>query len=85
MLFELKQGSDGGDKEGPYVQIFYRNSTKLPNPPALDIPGCGQKCSLTHMYKLYEKVLPIQSFEEECSLRDGEILPPGGNPESNSL
>lgn len=80
IFFEMYQGN-----QDPYVQIFYRNSTKLQNPQALDIPGCGSKCPLTNFYKLYEDVLPTKSFDDECMLHEGEILPPGGNPETNSL
>lgn len=82
VFFEMyKDATD----ESPYVQIFYRNSTKLAHMPPLEIPGCGMKCPLTELYKLYYDVLPIKSFEEECALRDGETLPLSGNPENNSL
>lgn len=60
--------------------MFYRNSTDT-EPPALNIPNCGIKCPLDKWYELYENVMPTQSFIEECKLREGEILPPGGNPE----
>ncbi|XP_055307972.1 prostatic acid phosphatase-like [Sitodiplosis mosellana] len=82
IFFELYK-SNGN----PYVQIFYMNSAELEhiwNHP-LEIPNCGTKCSLTDLYELYHDVLPTQSFEEEFVLRDGEILPPDGNPENNSL
>lgn len=80
MFFELHKAG-----ESSYVQIFYRNSTKLANISPLEIPGCGMKCALTDLYKLYHDVLPAKTFEEECTLRDGEILPLSGNPENNSL
>lgn len=37
------------------------------------------------MYELYNEILPQKSFDEECVLHEGETLPPGGNPENNSL
>lgn len=67
------------------MQIFYRNSTEIPNPSALNIPGCGSKCELTKMYDLYHDILPTHDFEHECRLRDGEQLPFGGNPENGPL
>lgn len=53
--------------------------------PPLNIPGCGSKCPLATLYQLYRDVLPTQSFDDACKLRNGETLPPGGNPENNSL
>lgn len=79
LFFELYQNEDN-----PYVQIFYRNSTAT-NIPPLSIPNCGAKCPMNKMYELYGDILPSQSFDEECKLRDGEYLPPGGNPESYPL
>lgn len=51
----------------------------------MEIPNCGTKCPLYRMYELYDDVLPKQSYEKECQLRDGETYPPGGNPELNEL
>lgn len=53
--------------------------------PPLNIPGCGTKCPLVDLYKLYADILPAQDFDVECKLRNGEILPASGNPENNSL
>lgn len=78
MFFELYKSD-----EIPYVQIYYRNTTKMTNLPPLEIPGCGTKCPLTDLYNLYSDVLPTQSFEEECVLRDGEVW--RWNPENISL
>lgn len=64
-----------------YVQVFYRNSTES-DVPALNIPNCGNKCPLDMWFELYQNILPTQSFEKECELRNGEILPPEGNPET---
>lgn len=64
-----------------YVQVFYKNSTEI-NIPALEVPNCGTKCPLNKWYEVYKSILPTQTFEEECELRGGEILPASGNPES---
>lgn len=81
VLFELYKAD-----ELPYVQIYYKNSTAADIPPIeMEIPSCGKKCPLEKMYEVYQDILPTKSFEEECVLRDGESLPPDGNPENNSL
>lgn len=48
------------------------------------MPNCGTKCPLDKMYEWYDDILPEQSFDEECKLRDGEFLPLDGNPETNN-
>lgn len=68
----------------PYVQIFYKNTSDT-NISALEIPYCGTKCPLDRLYHLYEDILPTQTFEEECKLRDGESLLIDGNPENDAL
>lgn len=62
------------------MQLFFKNSTatKLP---ALDVPGCGKKCSIEKLYELYKDILPTQSFEKECALRDWEFVASMDNPE----
>lgn len=72
-MFELYE-----QKGSHYVQLFYKNSTEAT---LLEFPGCGTKCHLDDLYDIYEDILPTQSFEEECALRYGESLAPGGNPE----
>ena len=79
MFFELYQAND----DTHYVQLFYKNSTAT-DIPALEIPNCGQKCALEKLYELYRDIIPTQSFEKECELRDGETLP-DGILENNSL
>lgn len=79
IFFELYHGNTT-----PFVQVFYRNTTETSVSP-LNIPDCGTKCPLQRFYELYDDILPKKSIDEECALRDGEILLPGGNPESNSL
>ncbi|XP_031636524.1 uncharacterized protein LOC116349297 [Contarinia nasturtii] len=78
LFFELYKVKSEWDH---YVQIYYKNSidTEIT---ALHIPKCGIKCPLDKLYALYDDILPTQSFTKECKLRDGEVLPPGGNPES---
>lgn len=70
--------------DNPYVQIFYKNSTITEFPP-LEIPGCGMKCPLHKLYEIYHDILPTKSFDSECILRDGEVLPAEGNLENNAL
>lgn len=62
ILFELRLISDV-----PYLKIFYKNSTDR-NPAAINIPNCGQLCSLENMYKLYNSVLPTDHFVTECKI-----------------
>ncbi|XP_055305422.1 prostatic acid phosphatase-like isoform X2 [Sitodiplosis mosellana] len=80
VFFELYQADD----HAHYLQLFYKNSTAT-DFPALEIPACGTKCPLEKMYELYHDIIPTQSFEKECELRDGEILPASGSIENNSL
>ncbi|XP_031616331.1 lysosomal acid phosphatase-like [Contarinia nasturtii] len=52
-----------------YIQIFYRKSDEeilLP----LNIPNCGEKCSLDQLYKLYNDIIPDRDHDTECSLYD---------------
>lgn len=76
LLFELRTS-----EETPYVQVFFKPSPHT-DTQILNIPECGYNCTLDDMYRLYDEILPTQSFEAECKLREGEYLPPGGNPES---
>lgn len=82
LFFELYKTDDDS-----YMKIFYKNFTEINNEviPALVFPGCEEKCPLNKLYDLYKAILPTRSFEEECRLREGESLPPGGNPESYAL
>lgn len=83
ILFELKAAA--ADDKHPYVQIFYKNSTAA-DIPALEISGCGKSCPLEKMYEIYHDILPSESFEKECVLRENESLPADTtNPENNSL
>ncbi|XP_031629659.1 prostatic acid phosphatase-like [Contarinia nasturtii] len=55
-----------GEKEH-YIQIFYRKSGEeilLP----LNIPNCGEKCSLDQLYKLYNDIIPDRDHDTECRL-----------------
>lgn len=69
---------------GPYVKLFYKDSVEK-EAQLLEIPECGVKCSLNDLYKLYWDILPTKSFEAECTLRFGELLPVNGNPESYAV
>lgn len=80
LLFELYQGNGY-----PYLQLFYRKYLKDNDPSPIPIPGCETHCPLSNWYQIYKDILPTQSIEEECRLHEGETLPPGGNPENNSL
>lgn len=77
ILFELYKQNDSH-----YVQIFYKNPEEAT---LLEFPGCGPKCPLKNLYELYKDILPTQPFDEECALRYGESLAPGGNPESYTI
>lgn len=47
-----------------YIQIFYRKEDEE-NLQPLNIPGCGEKCTLEQFYDLYEDIIP-DDFEKEC-------------------
>ncbi|XP_031637759.1 lysosomal acid phosphatase-like [Contarinia nasturtii] len=50
-----------------FIQIFYRKSDEeilLP----LNIPNCGEKCSLDQLYKLYYDIIPNRDHDTECRL-----------------
>lgn len=63
ILFELYKSKT----DGYYIQLFYKNSTDE-NLVPLNIPTCGQKCSLERFRKVYESIIPVNSFEKECQL-----------------
>lgn len=76
LFFELYQGDND-----PYVKLFYKNSTETSDLPQLEIPKCGETCSLKKLYELYDHILPKRSHAEECILRDGEERPTKENTE----
>lgn len=84
LLFELYKSNNSTEK---YLQLFYRNSTDTANAPVpLEIPNCGtSKCPLNKWYELYRDILPTKTYDEECRLRVGEVLPINGNPEHFTL
>lgn len=49
-----------------YVQLYYRNSVRAPEP--INIPQCGTACPLSAMYELYAEILPQNDFNTECSI-----------------
>lgn len=67
--FELYKSKDGEK----YVQIFYRKSQEE-NLSPMNIPKCGEKCSLDKLYDLYNAIMP-GDHQTECGLQ------PPCNPE----
>lgn len=49
------------------MQLFYKNST-VEDLPALNITGCGTKCSLDKLKNLLSDIIPTKDFEIECQL-----------------
>lgn len=75
LVFQLYKGHDL-----PYMELVYRKSHE--DIEILNIPGCGQKCSLKKWRETYDRVIPKHSFTDECKLHRGEKLPRHGNPEN---
>lgn len=52
-----------------YIQIFYRKF-EFEDVAPLEIPGCGTKCSLKDLYKLYADILPTdsESYKSLCNI-----------------
>ncbi|XP_031629368.1 prostatic acid phosphatase-like isoform X2 [Contarinia nasturtii] len=61
--FELYE-VDGNEH---YIQVFYRKSNEEFLAP-LNIPNCGEKCSLDQLYKLYNDIIPDCDHDIECGL-----------------
>lgn len=51
-----------------YVQLYYRTANEE-NPLPMNIPGCGEKCSLDQLYDIYKDIIP-RDFDSECDLPD---------------
>lgn len=62
MYFELYKTHDNEH----YIQLFYRKSGEN-HPSPMNIPGCGEKCSIKQFYELYKEIIP-GDFESECRL-----------------
>lgn len=56
------------------MQIAYKKGSE-DDGTLLNIPQCGNKCPLEKMYKLFEKILPHRSFEDECEFSLKTVLP----------
>lgn len=56
------------DVNNYYVQLYYRTENEE-YPMPMDIPGCGKKCSIDELYKIYRDIIP-GDFDSECSLSD---------------
>ncbi|XP_055296463.1 prostatic acid phosphatase-like [Sitodiplosis mosellana] len=52
------------DENEHYIQMFYRKSD-VEKPSPLNIPNCGEKCTLDRLYELYSELIP-GDFETEC-------------------
>lgn len=61
VLLELRKPPSGQE----YVSVYYKNTTAEPQ--ALSIPGCGKRCPLEQMFKVYDDILP-KDWEKECEL-----------------
>lgn len=53
-------------KNEHYFQLFYRKSNEE-SPEPMEIPGCGEKCTLEQFYDLYKEIIP-DDFDSECRL-----------------
>lgn len=49
-----------------YFQLFYRNNAKEHLSP-LNIPKCGEKCSIDRFYSEYSDIIP-GDHDSECNL-----------------
>lgn len=54
-------------KDRYYLQLFLRQPGDE-NPKAEEIKECGEKCSLSKFYEIYDKLIP-DSFEKECGVK----------------
>ncbi|EAT44755.1 AAEL003903-PA [Aedes aegypti] len=62
ILLELRRSVSGGE---PYVSVYYKNTTKEPEP--MSIPNCGTRCPLSQMFKVYSEILP-DNWKRECEV-----------------
>ena len=53
-------------KSEPHIEIFYKKSADENVATPIFIPNCGFSCSLEMVYRLYSKILPSSTFENEC-------------------
>lgn len=56
------------DKDDYYVQLYYRTDNEE-DPEPIKIPGCGRKCTIDELHKIYRDIIP-DDFDSECSLSD---------------
>lgn len=49
--------------------MFFRkpDESNAENPPALNVPGCGETWTINQFYTVYEKLFP-DDFDKECEL-----------------
>lgn len=50
-----------------YLQFIYRKRG-VDNPEPMDIPGIGQKWTLEQFYSVFEKIIPVGDYDEECRI-----------------
>lgn len=60
LLIELYKSNENGH----YMQIFYK-TTENENLFPLNIPNCGEKCSLDRFYEEYQDII-ANDFDTEC-------------------
>ncbi|XP_051579789.1 lysosomal acid phosphatase isoform X1 [Myxocyprinus asiaticus] len=62
-LIELYQEENGSFS----VEMFYRNDSSVPEPYAVSLPGCSQRCPLEDFLNLTHEVIP-QDWKRECQI-----------------
>lgn len=50
-----------------YFQILYRGANEEHLKP-MNIPKCGEKCSIDRFYAEYKEIIPTHDRDTECSL-----------------
>lgn len=77
-MFELYKNAN----DDAYVQLFYKNASE---PTLLEFPNCGDKCTISTLNDIYAEIIPSEDYDDECTLSDDEVMPPGGNPMNNEI
>lgn len=54
-----------------YLQLFFRQpDQEYPKPEHVE--GCGEKCTIEELYKVYDHLIPDQSFEKACGVKKNQ-------------
>lgn len=61
ILIELRS-----TKDGPHIELFYKESSHTDEAIPLDIPHCGYSCPLKKLYTIYKAILPSDDFDVAC-------------------